>query len=247
MKKNIFLFFALALCSSFSFVFSKQEVVVLYSGGLDSSAVVGYYAIKGYDTIHLLTFDNGAQKNLSLCNVKIDEFRSTFPKTHFIHSIKNSSYLFKKVALVDIESDFVKYKTNLICVGCKMAMHAMAIIYALENKIGMVADGYAKRQDDFPEQDISAIQEMKAIYSKFNIRYESPLYDVLKSKDATKDLLAKYGLSTKSIEGECLFGGTFSKGDSQSIAAYAKAKASIIVDFIKDYFSERGLTFFYKN
>lgn len=206
----------------------EKPVAVLYSGGLDSSAVVATLASRGVRNIHLITIDNGAQDHIDYAKIKLEDFKRQFPSTIFTHVILTSRYLFKKVALVDIESDLKAYGTNLVCVGCKMAMHAMAIIYALQNKIDIVADGFAKRQEDFPEQDIAFIEEMINVYKRYNLHYDNPLYYKLTDKDAAKDILSSYNLSTKSVEPGCLFGGTFSRSKTENIRAYLLQKNSYI-------------------
>ena len=113
----------------------NSSVVVLYSGGLDSSAVAALLAAKGIKNIHLITCDNGAQDHLKYAEFKLDDFRQKFPETNFIHTYQESRYPFKKFALIDIESDIKKYTTNLVCVGCKLAMHGVAIVYALKPKL----------------------------------------------------------------------------------------------------------------
>jgi 7-cyano-7-deazaguanine synthase in queuosine biosynthesis len=221
---------------------TSQEVAILYSGGLDSSALVGWYATKRYDVIHLLTFDNGAQKNINLSKIKIHQFKKLFPKTIFHHHILSSSYLFKKIALHDIEDDIPRYKTNLICVGCKMSMHAHALLYAIEHNIKLVADGFAKRQEHFPEQDHVFHEIMQQIYLSYGVCYESPLYDIATDKATVKDLLSRYGISTKSIEPECLFGDTFSKAETESIQNYFFAKVGIMCEFIETFLNEREIS-----
>lgn len=218
-----------------------EKVVVLYSGGLDSSAVTAVCAANGCKEIHLLTFDNGVESNVELANFKIPSFQRRFSETTFIHRILPSKYLFKKVALKDIEIDIPSYGSNLICVGCKMSMHAMALIYAIKNNISMVMDGFAKRQEDFPEQDIAFLEEMKKIYLEYGVNYQSPLYERVQNKNDVKDILSRYNLSTKSIEAECLFGGTFSIATSENIRRYFLDKISIMKTYINECLIEKAM------
>ncbi|MCK4650991.1 7-cyano-7-deazaguanine synthase [Candidatus Babeliales bacterium] len=219
----------------------KKEIVVLYSGGLDSSALVGMCGARKYDIVHLLTFDNGAQYNLEMSKIKLDEFRRVFPKTTFIHKIISVRYLFKEISLIDIEEDILQYKTNLLCVGCKMSMHAFAVIYAKENNINIVIDGFVKRQNHFPEQDQSFIDEIKKIYKKYNVVYKSPLYFIVQEKKDVKNILSRYNLSTKSIEPECLFGNTFSTSTSKNIRKYIRSKRKKTYKFIDEFLKESTL------
>lgn len=242
--KILFIFYFVLFSNLFSMKssdLSRKEIVILYSGGLDSSALVGMCGARNYDIVHLLTFDNGAMSNLGLSEVKLFEFRDKFPRTKFIHKIIPVKYLFKQLALIDIEDMILQYKTNLVCVGCKMAMHAHAVIYSLENNIETVIDGFVKRQSHFPEQDESFITEIKELYSKYGINYKNPLYDVVKEKRDVKNILSRYNLSTKSIEPECLFGDTFSKAEPDNICAYIKSKIKLMYKFIDDSLREPSL------
>ncbi len=219
----------------------RKEIVILYSGGLDSSALVGMCGARKYDIVHLLTFDNGAQSNLLMSKIKLDEFRRVFPKTTFLHKIISVRYLFKKISLIDIEDDILLYKTNLLCVGCKMSMHAFAVIYAIENKINMVIDGFVKRQSHFPEQDQSFIKEITKMYKKYGVIYKNPLYFIVKEKSDVKNILSRYNLSTKSIEPECLFGDTFSTSTSKNIRKYIRSKKKTMYEFINNILKESTL------
>lgn len=221
--------------------FKKEKAVILYSGGLDSSAVVAKFAAHGAKELHLILCDNGAQNHMDLAEVKLKEFRERFPETKFIFTVLKSSYLFKKIALKSLESDIENYKSNLLCVGCKMAMHANALLYAKEHGISVVADGFAKRQEDFPEQDVSFLEEMRFLYARHNVLYESPLYYIASSKNAVKDILSRYDLSTKSIEGGCLFGDTFSKPSTENVRAYFKSKVADVDQYIKEAISEKNI------
>jgi len=217
----------------------RREVVVLYSGGLDSSALAGMYGAKGYNVVHLLTFCNGAHFNLEYAKIKVREFEKEFPNTEFRHSMIPIAYPFKKFSLCSLERDIEDYHTNLVCVGCKMAMHARAVLYALENNVSLVVDGFVARQSHFPEQDPSFIDEIHKLYAQYNITYENPLYYIVKTKDDVKDILFRYNLSTKSIEGECLFGDTFSTASSENIRRYVQAKAPLMNEYVDGWLTEK--------
>lgn len=212
----------------------KKEAIILYSGGLDSSAVVAKLADSGYTRLHLLTCDNGAQDHIDYSQIKLEDFKRQFTMTDFIHVICPVKYLFKELALRDIEEDIPTYKTNLLCVGCKMAMHAEAMVYALKNNIHVVADGFAKRQEGFPEQDSSFLEKMRRIYGQYGLQNESPLYEIAKSKQEVKKILFRYNLSTKSIEPGCLFGDTFSKASTESVKAYFEKKTPMMCKYIDE-------------
>lgn len=219
----------------------NKEAIILYSGGLDSSAVAGLYGFKGYNRLHLLTFDNGCQSNIDLSKVKLFSIKDRFPDTQYIHKILSSKYPFKKIAIETLEEDFKDYSTNLVCVGCKMSMHTESVLYAIENNIGEVVDGFAKRQKEYPEQDKVFIEYMQRFYSKYNLIYSSPLYERVKTKNDVKDILIRFNLSTKSIEPDCLFGDSFSPASKKDIRKYFTVKKPMLDKYIEESLQEMGL------
>jgi len=54
-----------------------------------------------------------------------------------------------------------------------------------------------------------------------------------------KDILFRYNLSTKSIEGECLFGDTFSTASSEVIRKYVMAKAPMLDMYVDGWLKEK--------
>ena len=216
----------------------QREVIVLYSGGLDSTATAALYAHRDYTKVHLLTFDNGTQSYLELSEISVRYLQEKFKKTEFKHKILSSAYLFKKVAFKPLEEDSKKYSTNLVCIGCKMAMHAEGIVYALDKGLTEVADGFVRRQEGYPEQHMNFIKEMRKLYERFRIKYVSPLYSKIESKEDVKDLLFKFDLPPKSIEPSCLLGGTFSAAKAEEITAYFKEKEPLLEEYIEQHLKE---------
>lgn len=110
------------------------QVAVLFSGGRDSSLAACLFALKGY-RVHLLSFVSGIGIKSDISDYRYNELHTRFPH----HILGRESIpifgLFRKIAIVNIEEDFAKYKVNLILVGEKMAMHAAAIVYCQQHAI----------------------------------------------------------------------------------------------------------------
>ena len=137
--------------------------------------------------------------------------------------------LFRKLALANIENDFAKYKTNMICLGCRLAMHIETIIYCMKNDIHTVADGSVKYQNDFPEQNDAALE----IYKKYGIEYKTLLAEVSSAKDVKYRLLDN-GISIQSMEDTCLFSNTFNKAEENSIKEFLNERLSICDTYIEE-------------
>lgn len=209
---------------------NKKEAVLLFSGGRDSSLAAVQLIEMGFE-IHLLTFDNGATQDIAKSNLRLSEFDNNVKMNIIKRKIVNSRELFKKIALTCLEKDIVSYKTNLICMGCKMAMHTISLNYCLKNGIGVIADGYTYYQREWPEQMPPAIKEIKKFHNKYGIEYINPVYN-LKSKETAKEKLTSCNLSVDSLEGECIFGGTFSTPNEMDVVEYIKEKIKICEKYL---------------
>jgi predicted subunit of tRNA(5-methylaminomethyl-2-thiouridylate) methyltransferase len=211
-------------------MFQKKEAVLLFSGGRDSSLAAVRLIEMGYE-IHLLTFDNGAIEDIARSNLRLAEFNDEIKKNIITRKIINCKELFKKIALFGVEKDIKSFKTNLICMGCKMAMHTISVNYCLKNDIKVIADGYTYYQREWPEQMPKAIEEIRNFHSKYGIEYINPVYDI-KSKENAKERLALNELSVDSLEGKCVFGGTFSTPIETDVVEYIKAKIDICENYL---------------
>ena len=216
----------------------KKTVTLLFSGGRDSSLACCVLANRGCK-IHLLTFNNGATIQLDLADQRYEELNEKFSDAILQRKLIPSYSLFKEIALKNLEEDFEKYETNLICMGCKLAMHVISLIYCLENKIPVIADGYTDYQKQWIEQMPEAIESVRKFHSEYNIKYINPVYSE-NSKEQVKEKLLGFGLSTESLEGKCLFGGTFSIPDPQVVVSYIDDKLPFCRDYIKTHFEEKN-------
>lgn len=209
----------------------KKAAVLLFSGGRDSSLATLQLVKEGYE-IHLLTFDNGTTKGIDISNFRLQELESILKDNLVERKIINSRELFKEIALKQIEGDLDTFGTNLICMGCKMAMHAISLNYCLKNDIKVIADGYTYYQREWPEQMPEAIKEIKEFHRKYGVKYINPVYDI-KTKEEAKKRLSNHKLSIDSLEGSCIFGGTFSTPEESNVVDYIKSKLNVCESYLK--------------
>lgn len=202
-----------------------KKCAVLFSGGLDSSFTVCSLIEKNYD-VDLLHYDQGALISNKLYEIRAEELRKAYPNKDIRLHNYNISGLFRRIALVSIEQDILKYKHSLVCLGCKLSMHLQTIIFCHENNISVVADGSSSRQNSYAEQSTTAIKAIHDIYAKYNIQYLNPIYDLKKTE--VKYGLFDRGVTIQPLEDTCLFSRTFSSCPEESISAYIKDKEEII-------------------
>lgn len=173
-----------------------EKASVLFSGGTDST-LAAYLVGCEVEEVTLLTFDPGfifflenAKRHVPLLEKKLGPGRVK----HVIQPIRP---LIDKILLGDKKGDWDKYGFNLtalVCLGCRLAMHAAAIIYNLENGIPVIADGSIEKQSTIPEQlESFVLRNRHELWGRFGIRHFSPIYREPDSDRRLDDL----GLSLK--------------------------------------------------
>lgn len=181
-----------------------SPVAVLFSGGIDSTAVAVHLLQEGRET-HLITFDNGAEKWLELAEYKAGFIRKRFPGL-CTWELLDSASLFHDLAIAPMVEDVGKYGKggNLVCCGCKLAMLCEAIVYCRKNGIGEIADGFQKGQDYYPEQTPDYIVPADRFARSYGIRYIHPFWDHPELKQEKITLAA--AVPPSPIQPWCIFG-----------------------------------------
>lgn len=152
----------------------RETVAVLFTGGKDSSLVACLEASKG-NNVHLLTGVSGIGIKSELSEIRVKELIERFPNVVIERHFLSTSALLRKIAIKDIEKDILKWKCNLVLLGDKMAIHAAATAYCIQNGITKLLDGVVKYQDELVEQKIIAMEMLKNFEKEYNITYESPI------------------------------------------------------------------------
>lgn len=209
-----------------------KKAAVLFSGGIDCSLATLLLRKEGY-IIHLLHYEHGANISNGLHRIRYNELLSVVGNEKLYLKELSHRGLFRKLALENIESDFEKYKTNLICLGCRMAMHVETIVYCLQNNINVVTDGSVKYQSDFPEQNKNALNMFNDLYKHFDIEYRTILSDVSNVSEVKYKLLDN-GISIQSMEDTCLFNNTFHKAADEAISNFIEERKQICIDYINE-------------
>ena len=191
---------------------SKNDVLLLYSGGKDStlSAIRLYNA--GYN-IHFIHFDNGHMLDQ-------DKPYLTFKKTF---QDKEGFYFDYELSSVDIKKIFEEYfnkwskevdnslenatlTSEIRCLSCSMAMYTKAIQIAKEKVFKYIADG-ARISQKFMLEQPSIINRLKELTESFGIKLLLPVLYLEDDKSEIDELL-KNGYSSKTWESKCLIGRT---------------------------------------
>lgn len=209
---------------------NKSDVLVLFSGGRDSSLVACLLASQGAN-VHLLTCNNGVSIGCDLSAYRYNEIKSCLSSRIVGRTIVSTMGLFRRIALANIEQDFERFHKNLIVLGSQLAIHTEAVIYCRNRGLAAVASGFTAYQSSFAEQMPAAITRLTSFLREFDIDYATPISGY-QSADEVKYRLLDFGVSTKSLEAVSIFSDTFSDPTSDQVLAYLEAKLPVCRDYI---------------
>lgn len=173
----------------------KKDVIILYSGGSDST-LTAYLMAKRFNKIHLITYNSYAMIGIKGSNVNFITLCKIFGKEKFVRKIIDIDSLIKKVYYENYLQDLIKYGAYLVafCNACKAAMHLSNIKYALENNIKFVCSGSTKASSDVQiDQSSKFFPILKKFYKKYGITYFTPVHDIVR----TDEILYELGLIKK--------------------------------------------------
>ena len=235
----------------------KQDVAILFSGGTDSLALYALAAAGHHPDlrrprhIHLLHMLNGmsrfhdfpgdrfaiAQRILtkreSHLKVAESDEQGRLPETLMVEL--DMGRLFQGLWLDRYEELMPRYNgKNLVCVACKLAMHARAVIYCIEQFVPLLVTGYARRQQYYPEQTPVFMEKIAAFSGHFGIHTQFPVYDAFDDEVVTRQVLEDFGLpSSGGGERKCLFCQTLTTATEKEIGLYLDDMIPPVIDFIE--------------
>lgn len=179
----------------------KNEVIIQFSGGIDSLYAAHYLADK-FDKVHLLTFYKGYLQYA----IKANEYNvKVLQKVHgnkIQLNVIDMRPLFKAMAVKTYRETSKKYGNETAwCLPCRASMGIMCIIYALENEIPKFTDGANWEQN--PDSDEKKLLVTADNYPEFlelvtdfakdlKVNYEPVVYE-LNTRNDRRDELVKIG------------------------------------------------------
>ena len=163
----------------------KNEVVLMFSGGIDSLLAAVLLA-KEYDKVHLLTFKKGyLEFGLKNSLPNIERLKALCGEDKFIPKIVNIKPLVRRFSIRSIVRDRLRYGTEVVwCVACRTTMNTAAMLYALENKLAAISDGSNREQipgekhltgtaENYP----SVVSRLKDFAIRHGVEFATPVYD----------------------------------------------------------------------
>ncbi len=158
---------------------NKEEVLVLFSGGTDSTLTAALMAEK-FSKVHLVTYERFGFFSIKNSEFNVKKLRQKFGEDRFTHQIIRIDNLSKYIFYERYLRNFIKYRFFLLstCGLCKLAMHIRSILFCLDNKISNVCDGANKGMYMFPAQMKSVVGEIISMYKEFGINYDTPVFEL---------------------------------------------------------------------
>jgi len=234
---------------------------VLFSGGTDSTLAAVLMLDEGRD-VSLLTFNPGFVLFLDNSRDNASRLQDLYGADRVRHLLLDNSEPTRRVLWGDAGQDMREYGFNmsaLVCLGCRMAMHARAIIHCLENGIPYLVDGSIADQSTVPEQLPSVLARHRDFYrEEFGIHHRSPIYDESRSDrrleqmgiPGQKNLKRQFILFD--TQGTCPFGVTadvygrmfyrlMPRTRERESEQYCKEKYPLLRQVVYDHFTSQGL------
>ncbi|MCD6192611.1 MAG: hypothetical protein J7L26_03980 [Candidatus Aminicenantes bacterium] len=178
----------------------KKEVILQFSGGIDSLYAAHYLASR-YDKIHLLTFNKGyLHLALKANRINVELLQKIHGPEKFVHKIMDIKNFFKELGVKTYRETKKKYGNETAwCIPCRASMALGSIVYALEHNIPFFTDGANWEQapngakllvtaDNFPE----FLEIIKNFARRYKVQYLPILYD-LNTRQERRDVLLKLG------------------------------------------------------
>jgi 7-cyano-7-deazaguanine synthase in queuosine biosynthesis len=178
----------------------KKEIIVEFSGGIDSLYAAHFLADK-YDRVHLLTFYKGyLHFGLKASKVNVDLLKKLHGENKYIYKIINIKDIFREMAVKTFRETSKNYGNEVAwCIPCRASMAIGSVIYALENEISEFTDGANWEQapdgqkllvtaDNYPE----FLESIKSYTEEYKVHYVPVLYD-LNTRQERRDELLRLG------------------------------------------------------
>ena len=191
---------------------SETRVVVAMSGGVDSSVVAAMLVDHGYEVvgITLQLYDHGAalaKKGACCAGMDIHDARRVAQDLKFPHYVLNYENRFKEAVIDEFAQSYLAGATPIPCIKCNEHVKFSDLLEtAIDLEADCMATGhYVQRKVGSKGVELHRAVDTTRDQSYFLFSTKPEQLDFLRfplgslqSKDETRKLAAKYGLSTAS-------------------------------------------------
>ncbi len=221
---------------------SETRVVVAMSGGVDSSVVAAQLAEEGYDVVGvtLQLYDHGAalaKKGACCAGRDIHDARRVAEDMNFPHYVLDYENIFKDAVIDEFADSYLAGATPVPCIRCNERVKFKDLLETAKDLDAdcMATGHYIQRKmgDHGPELHCAEDRNRDQSYFLFSTTPDQLAFlrfplGHLPSKDATRELAAKYGLSVAD------------KPDSQDICFVPNGNYAQVIEKLRPGAAEAG-------
>lgn len=221
---------------------SETRVVVAMSGGVDSSVVAAQLADEGYDVVGvtLQLYDHGAAlaKNGACCaGIDIHDARRVAEEKGFPHYVLDYENIFQDAVIDEFADSYLAGATPVPCIRCNERVKFKDLLETAKDLDAdcMATGHYIQRKDGQQGPELHSAEDANRDQSYFLFSTTPEQLDYLRfplghlpSKDATRKLAAKYGLSVAD------------KPDSQDICFVPNGNYASVIEKLRPGSAEPG-------
>lgn len=221
---------------------SETRVVVAMSGGVDSSVVAAYLAEQGYDVVGvtLQLYDHGAalaKKGACCAGIDIHDARRVAEDVGFPHYVLDYENIFRDAVIDEFADSYLAGATPVPCIRCNERVKFKDLLEtARDLEADCMATGHYIQRKTGPngaELHCAADSNRDQSYFLFSTTAEQLDYlrfplGHLPSKEATRELAAKYGLQVAD------------KPDSQDICFVPDGNYASVIEKLRPGAAEPG-------
>ena len=221
---------------------SETRVVVAMSGGVDSSVVAAMLADQGYDVVGvtLQLYDHGAalaKKGACCAGIDIHDARRVAEDMGFPHYVLDYENIFRDAVIDEFADSYLAGATPVPCIRCNERVKFKDLLETAKDLDAdcMATGHYIQRKvgEHGPELHMAADTTRDQSYFLFSTTPEQLTYlrfplGHLPSKDATRELAARYGLQVAD------------KPDSQDICFVPNGNYASVIEKLRPGAAEAG-------
>ena len=221
---------------------AQTRVVVAMSGGVDSSVVAAMLAEEGYDVVGvtLQLYDHGAalaKKGACCAGLDIHDARRVAEKMNFPHYVLDYENIFKDAVIDEFADSYLAGATPVPCIRCNERVKFKDLLATARDLDAdcMATGHYIQRKMGAAGAELHCAADANRDQSYFLFSTTPEQLDFLRfplghlpSKDATRALAAKYGLSVAD------------KPDSQDICFVPNGDYASVIEKLRPGAAEPG-------
>jgi len=221
---------------------ADTRVVVAMSGGVDSSVVAAMLAEEGYDVVGvtLQLYDHGAalaKKGACCAGIDIHDARRVAEDMGFPHYVLDYENIFKDAVIDEFADSYLAGATPVPCIRCNERVKFKDLLETAKDLDAdcMATGHYIQRMAGANGPELHSAADANRDQSYFLFSTTPEQLDFLRfplghlpSKDATRDLAAKYGLQVAD------------KPDSQDICFVPNGNYASVIEKLRPGAAEPG-------